>query len=328
MRRFHLLHIQRNAQPGSIRHSQHPTLNPQWLLRQALTILPDPMRIDRRHFARRSSRHMRKTSPAKRRSDGWSASPTSSRVPGRNVSDIHRSLHRPEVRIGQRNIAHRMQFRRMAQLPPVGSDHIRRRRHTRRGAKLRQYLPSRRNHSSAPHGSSAYASTFCFPAAQPDCFFQRPRPIRVQRNARSGNRSASAVTTSISVRASQHTALGASEVPKPISGLRSASASRSTASVSDRLRRAAAATTRRLSLPRRHTTDPSCLLITNEEQISQNIHSAPLLPQQRRHRKSHELSHARSSSAASIAVTAWMAVRCRSNVCRPRPPASRSLNFR
>ncbi|MNN30519.1 hypothetical protein D3C81_1441690 [compost metagenome] len=40
-----------------------------------------------------------------------------------HLRHAHRTLHRPEVRVGQGNID-RLQLDRMAHLPPVGGDHV------------------------------------------------------------------------------------------------------------------------------------------------------------------------------------------------------------
>jgi hypothetical protein len=93
-------------------------------------------------------------------------------------------LHRPEVRIGKRNVDG-IELDRMLQFAPVGGNHVGCGGEPGGTAKLRHDLAAREALLSS-------AWIFCvgeymlFPTAEPDRLIKRPRSVRVQRDARIG----------------------------------------------------------------------------------------------------------------------------------------------
>ena len=105
---------------------------------EALAVLPDPMRVDRGDFARRGRGHVGEH----RQRDVEVI--VGVRAPGEaplaaELGHAHRALHRPEVRIGKRNVDG-VQLNRMPELAPVGRDHVRRGGQAGGAAKLRHDL--------------------------------------------------------------------------------------------------------------------------------------------------------------------------------------------
>ena len=99
-----------------------------------------------------------------------------------HLRDSHRALHRPKMRIGERNV-HRLQRQRMTQLAPVRRDHVGRRRQARRLAKLRHDLAARKPFLRAA-GILGIRQDVLFSRAQPHRLVERPRAIRIERDAR------------------------------------------------------------------------------------------------------------------------------------------------
>ena len=59
MRRFYSVHVELDTQARCRRDINHAAFDLQWFLREVLTILPNPMGIDGRDFARCCGRAMR-----------------------------------------------------------------------------------------------------------------------------------------------------------------------------------------------------------------------------------------------------------------------------
>ena len=119
---FHLLQIDFHSEPWTLWNLNPAIFNPKWLSCKPLSILPNPVGIDSRYSSRRRRRHMRKHRErnievvVRVRPPGQSPLVT-------ELRDTHRSLHRPEMRIGKRNVDC-LQLNCMLQFTPVGSDHV------------------------------------------------------------------------------------------------------------------------------------------------------------------------------------------------------------
>ena len=122
--RFHdLVHIQLYAQTRRSRNLYHTAFDFKRLFGQALVaLLPDPVGVDGGNVARRGSRHVGEH----RQRDVEVV--VGVRAPGQaelmaHLRHANRALHRPEVRVCQRNV-HRLQRERVPHLTPVGRDHV------------------------------------------------------------------------------------------------------------------------------------------------------------------------------------------------------------
>ena len=94
----------------------------------------------------------------------------------------HRTLHGPEVRIGQRNID-RLQRQRVAHLPPVGGDHIGGGRQPGGAAELRHHLAAGITLLGAARIFRIGQHSFQLLAEQ-DRLVERPGAVGIERNAR------------------------------------------------------------------------------------------------------------------------------------------------
>ena len=129
--------------PGFFGTSHQAADDLQRLLRQALAVLPDPVRVDRGDAARRGGADVREH----RQRDVEVV--VRVRAPGQapvaaGLRDAHRAGHGPEVRIGERNVD-RLQRQRVHHLAPVGGDHVGRRRQAGGAAELGHHLAARRS---------------------------------------------------------------------------------------------------------------------------------------------------------------------------------------
>ena len=123
------------------------------------------------------------------------------RAPGQarvaaGLGDAHGAGHGPEVRVRQRDV-HRLQRQRVRELPPVGRDHVGRRRQSRRTAELRHHLAPREAVFGAA-GVFGVGDDAVHVAHQADRVREQPAAVGVERDAAFGKRSCSALTASTS----------------------------------------------------------------------------------------------------------------------------------
>ena len=182
MRFHHLIHIQLHAQARFRRNLHHTALDCKRFFGQSLvTFLPDPMGIDSGNFPRRRRRDM-----SKHRQRNIKVV-VRVRAPGQpelmaHLRHANRTLHRPEVRIRQRDI-HGLQRQGMPHLTPVGSDHIGRRRQPGSSTEFRHHFTT---------GEALLCAARIFRISQRSFqvltnfnrFIQRPCAVGIERDAR------------------------------------------------------------------------------------------------------------------------------------------------
>ncbi len=123
MRGLELGGVDLDAQAGLLRDRDLASLDEQRLLGEALAFLPDPVGVHRGDVAGRGGADVREHRErdvevvVRMRSPGEAAFLT-------DLRDLHRALHGPEVRIGERDVD-RLQLQRVVELTPVGGDHVR-----------------------------------------------------------------------------------------------------------------------------------------------------------------------------------------------------------
>ena len=100
----------------------------------ALAVLPDPVGVDRGDLAGRGGADVGEHRERNVEVVVGVRAPGQAAVAA-GLGDAHRALHGPEVRVGQRNVD-RLQPQRVAQLAPVGGDHVGRGRQAGGAAEL------------------------------------------------------------------------------------------------------------------------------------------------------------------------------------------------
>src|SRR6516225_781590 len=101
MRRLDLRHVDLHPETGPIGNGNHAAHNLQRLLRQALSVLPDPVRIDRGDLARRGRGDMREHRQRNVEMVVGMRSPGQAPLAA-HLGNADRALHRPEMRVGER----------------------------------------------------------------------------------------------------------------------------------------------------------------------------------------------------------------------------------
>jgi hypothetical protein len=168
--------------PGFIRHLHQAVDDAQRLPGQALLpFLPDPVRVDRGDLARRGGGGVRE------HRQRHVEMVVRMRAPGQaelvaHLRDAHRALHGPEMRVGQRDVD-RVEFQRMIELAPVGGDHVGGRRDARGALELGHDLAARVT-GFRPARVLGVGHDVALALARLDGFGQRPRAVRVERDAR------------------------------------------------------------------------------------------------------------------------------------------------
>ena len=155
--------------------------NFQRLFRQALAVLPNPVRINSGNFSRRGGGDMREHRERNIEVIVRVRTPGEPAPIAAELRHAHGALHGPEMRIGQRNI-HGLQLQRVGQLRPIGSDHVRRRREAGRAAKFRHYLAAGFSILRSA-GIFGVSQNFVLIGAKRNRFRERPRAIRIERDA-------------------------------------------------------------------------------------------------------------------------------------------------
>src|SRR3974390_2157890 len=103
MRRIELLEIELYSQSGPLRHSDLTRDDPEWLFCQPLSVLPNPMGVDRRDAAGSGGSDLREHGQRDVEVIVGMRPPGEPKFPAQ-LRDADRALHGPEVRIGQRNV--------------------------------------------------------------------------------------------------------------------------------------------------------------------------------------------------------------------------------
>src|SRR5260370_22825950 len=122
MRRLDCPAIDLNAETGAIWDSDLAAPDLQRFFGKRLAVLPDPVRIDRRDLARRGGADMGEHGKRDIKMI------VGMRAPGQPIvaaglRHAYRALHGPEMRIGEWDVD-RSEPQRMAELAPVGRDHV------------------------------------------------------------------------------------------------------------------------------------------------------------------------------------------------------------
>ena len=181
MRLLDLGHVELDAEAGLLRHLDEAAFDLQRLFRQALAVLPDPVRVDRRDAAGRRradvGEHRQRDVEVVVRVRAPGQAPVAA-----GLGDAHRAGHRPEVRIGERDVD-RLQRQRMAQLAPVGGDHVGRRRQAGGAAELGHHLAAREAVLGAARVLGV-GDDAAHVAHQADRVLEQPAAVRIERDAR------------------------------------------------------------------------------------------------------------------------------------------------
>ena len=241
------------------------------------------------------------------------------------LGHAHRALHRPEVRIGERDVD-RLQLERVRELAPVRGDHVRGGGQPRGAAELRHHLAAREPVFGAAGilGVGHHARQV---PAQADRVREAPAAVRVERDPRAGKALVQRADGLHFLLAAQHAALQL-EVVEAVELVRAASASRTTAAASiafsfrSRNQSSAASGSLRYGKVR-------AAAVAHVEEVAQHLDAIalPALAQQVRDGHAEEL--AQEVEHRGLHRRHGVDRRCagrRSAV--PRPPASRSANRR
>ena len=174
-------HVEIDTEARPIRQANRAGFDAQRLLREPLAVLPDPVRVDGGDAARRRggyvSEHGERNVEVVVRVRPPREAPVAA-----GLRNAHGSGQRPEMRVGERDVDG-LQRQRMAQLAPVGRDHVGGRRQAGGTAELGHHLAARiaafgaaRVFGVGQHGVLV--------AHQPRGLGQRPGAVRVERDAR------------------------------------------------------------------------------------------------------------------------------------------------
>ena len=147
---------------------------------EALAVLPDPVGVDGGDFADRRSPHVREHGQRHIEVVVGMAAPGQPPVAA-GLRHAHAARHRPKMRVGQRNV-HALQRQRMAELAPIGGDHVGGRGQARGTAKFGHYLATR---------EAVFCAARVFRvgdhapqvAHQANRVFEPPAAVRVERDA-------------------------------------------------------------------------------------------------------------------------------------------------
>jgi hypothetical protein len=182
MRLHDAVHVRLDAQARPLRHGDLAADDLQRLARQALAaFLPDPVGVDGRDLARRRRRavgeHRQRHVEVVVRVRAPGQAPV-----GAELGQAHRTLHGPEVRIGQRDVDRAQQVR-VGHLAPVGGDHV------GGGADAGGALEFGHDLAARvavlrPARIFGIGQHLALAAAGGDRFGQRPGAVRIQRGAR------------------------------------------------------------------------------------------------------------------------------------------------
>ena len=180
----------------AVRALQLAVLDLQRLFGEPLAVLPDPVRVDCGDLAGRGRRHVREHGERNIEMVVRVRSPGQPPVAA-ELRHAHRALHRPEMRIGERDVdgMHWIAWR---QLPPVGGDHVGRRRNAGGAAEFGHDFAAGDSRFRRRRGLR-HRPAHLLIAAQRDGFLERPRAVRIERDARfRESAAASAAQASIS----------------------------------------------------------------------------------------------------------------------------------
>ena len=177
---LHLHHVQLHTQAWLLGHLHVAAFDLQWLLGQALAVLPYPVRVNGGDLARRGCAHMREH--GQRDVEvvvGMGAPGQAKRLA--QLRHTHRAGHGPEMRVGQRNVD-RLQRQAVRHLAPVGGDHVGGGRQTSGAAEFGHHF------AAAEH---AFSTTRVFrighhaahALAQANRVFQQPAAVGVECHA-------------------------------------------------------------------------------------------------------------------------------------------------
>ena len=143
--------------------------------REGLPVLPNPMGVDRRHLAGRRGGDVSEHGERNIEMIVGVRAPGQPEVPAR-LRDPDRALHRPEMGIGKGNVD-RMELDCVAELAPVGRDHVGGGRQAGRATELRHDFAPRKPFLGAARvlGIGEHALQIL---AKPDRFLKRPGAVR------------------------------------------------------------------------------------------------------------------------------------------------------
>ena len=211
------IEIEIDAKARPLRHRNGAVLDAEWIVRQMLPILPDPVRINGGDFSHGRSRHVGHHRQRDIEVVVRVRSPCQP-VFAAGLRYAYRCAHGPEMRIGQWNVD-RMQRYCVFQFAPVGGNHIGCGWQAGCFAKLRHDLASGKAHLRAA-GVFSVGKHILFAHAQRDSFLQAPCAVGIKRDACLGKALVQRSDGRDLLRACQHSALEL-EIVKTILRLRS-----------------------------------------------------------------------------------------------------------